>query len=316
MKILSKLPRIRKATVATIGVFDGIHRGHSRLLRHLTASAERSGMASLLITFWPHPQALLNKHFYGCITDLNQKKKILKQYGIDYVLVLRSTKQLLRLKGEDFLANITKKVTIKKLIVGEDFRFGHRAQQGIRDHKRIAVQYGFSVTVIRKSKIQQRVVSSSLIRTLIMKGALKKVKTFLGRNYYLEARIKKGKGLGRKLGYPTLNLDPQGVVIPHPGVYVVGALLTHMLCVGLCNIGVAPTVSKTKQLKIEVHLLDYHPRALEKLGIVFLERIRDERRHTSLEKLSQSIGKDIRLVRLKYPSLSGDVLPWRVVGRC
>lgn len=305
MELISSNFKRRIETVATIGIFDGIHLGHRYLLKKLVKSASQLHLPSLVITFWPHPQELLNKRFFGYITNLEQKKKILETLGIDYFLILRITKEFLRLSGEKFLKKICRVVAIKSLIVGEDFRFGYGAKSGIKELKKISYGFGLNVVVVKKMRIRNTIVSSSLIRRLIKKGIFSEVETFLGREYCLEAEVIKGEGLGRRIGYPTLNLGHFGFVIPKRGVYAVKVFLDSKMYLGLCNIGFRPTINKDNKMNIEVHILNYKKKIIKKkLHIAFLERIRDEKKYSSVDKLREAIQQDIKFVHSKYASLS------------
>lgn len=304
MELLPPHPKKRVEAVATIGIFDGIHPGHRYLLEKLGEESSRLQLPSLVVTFWPHPHQILRKRFSGYITNLEEKKEILETLNIDYFLVLSITNDFLRLSGEEFFEKIQKIVTIKKLVVGEDFRFGYGAGSGIKDLKKICSKFGLNVRVVKKLRIKDRVVSSSLIRRLIRKGNFSEVETFLGRKYTLRGEVIKGKGLGQKIGYPTLNLNPSGYIIPERGVYVVKVFLDSKTYLGVCNIGFKPTVNKDNKIKIEVHILNYKKKMIKnKLRIEFLERIRDEKKYPSIDKLREAIRKDIDWVRSKYLQL-------------
>jgi riboflavin kinase/FMN adenylyltransferase len=300
MRLISNFKK-KIECVATLGAFDGIHQGHLYLVKKLIEAAKASNLPSLLITFWPHPEQILNNKFSGCITNLEQKIKILKSTALDYFLVLKTSPRLLRLNGERFLEKILELVRINKLVVGEDFRFGYKAANNVKDLISYSKRFGFHLQIIKKKKIKGRVVSSSLIRKLIRTGLFSQVRILLGRDYTLEATIEKGRGLGRKLGYPTINLKNKGYVLPKRGVYAVKVYLDKTPYLGICNIGTRPTVSKEKKISIEAHLLNFKKRKIKgSVKIIFLERIRNEKKFPSQEKLKEAIKKDIEFILPKY----------------
>lgn len=297
MRLIS-LPIGKKITcVATIGVFDGLHQGHSYLLAKLINLAKKRGLPSLVISFWPYPQQVLGKKFLGFITNLDQKKTILKNQGVDYFLVLNTTRKLLNLGGVDFFKKLDNFINIKTLVAGEDFKFGYKASVGINALKALSKMFGFKMLIVKKKKLCGRIASSSLVRKLIREGAFSMAGKILGRGYVLEGRVIKGKGLGKKLGYPSLNLDCDNMVIPQTGVYAVKILLNRHLYLGACNVGFNPTVSESKEKKIEVHVLNYKNNInSRKVSLSFLEKIRDEKKFSSLEKLKAAIGEDTKFI--------------------
>ncbi len=295
--IISRLKK-KHDYVATIGVFDGMHLGHLHLLRRLAATAHCCKLPSLLITFWPHPeQVLRGKKFKGCITSLAGKEQLLRSSGLDYFWVLHTSKKLLRLEGESFLRKIIQRVGLKAVVVGSDFRFGYRARSTINDLKRLSGRFGFEVQAIDKYTIDGQVVSSSLIRQCISQGKIEEANRYLGRCFSLEGAIIRGKGVGRQLGFPTINLFVPGIILPRKGVYAVSLSLGDRVYKGACNIGTAPTVSGARKTSLEVHILNYHACCRRKKATVFFHaRIRDEERFSSHNALSRAIARDIAVI--------------------
>ena len=293
----------KREYVVTIGVFDGIHKGHQYLLEKLTESSRACDASSLLITFWPHPEYVLNKKaFGGCITTLSQKEQLLRRSAPDYFFVLPTNKRLLTLDGEDFLKRILRVVRIKKIVVGDDFRFGYMAKNTVRDLRDFSEKFGFLLKVVKRKKVGTQIVSSTFIRNLIAEGKVSRVCRFLGRNFCLEGEVVKGKGIGAKIGYPTINVAAAGIILPARGVYAVKVLLGNSTYSGACNIGVAPTVSKNQKTSVEAHLLcvNRKVRSGEKVQIVFLKRMRDEKKFSSIEGLKNAIKEDVSFVTSKY----------------
>ena len=286
--------------VATIGAFDGLHQGHIYLLKKLKKVSSFFNLPSLVITFWPDPEEILNKNFLGYLTTLEEKKKIISSLGIDYLWILKISPAFLKLEGESFLKKIFKRVEIKALVVGEDFSFGYKAKTKIAELLKLSHQWKFKLIVIKKRKREGIPVSSSLIRRLIKKAEFDKVKKFLGREFIWEFEVTSGSGLGKRLGFPTLNLKNCGYVLPENGVYAV-RIINKKKYLGVCNIGFKPTIKKNKNLSIEVHILNWKGKwRRRKIKLFFLGKIREEKRFSTLEELKKAIEKDIQFVLTRF----------------
>lgn len=313
MKVISnKLPSRRVKCVATVGVFDGVHLGHQFILKKVSVAAQAKDLASLLITFDILPQQFLNKKkllhhrrpekaFIGSLTNSIEKVNLINSLNIDYLWFLKTKKALLKLSAKDFINYIQKYFDIEKLIVGEDFRFGHKGRGDLNDLKKLASQHRFDLSIIKKTTKNKRVVSSSLIRQLIQKGDLGQVKQLLGRYFSLEGRVVKGRGVGKSLGFPTANIFSGDYVIPASGVYAAYVVLGKKKYLAAINIGLRPTVSRSKRPVVEAHILNLKKNVLNKtIKIIFFEKIREEKKFASLEVLSAAISKDIKHLTSKY----------------
>ena len=313
MKVIyDKLPFKKKKCVATIGVFDGIHLGHRFVLEKVKKEALKDSIVSLVITFDVLPQQFLNnksyynswkprKPFFGCVIDFEQKIPLIKDLGIDYLWFLKTNQHLLRLSAREFVSYICRYFEIKEIIVGEDFCFGYQGTGDINLLKEISRQYGFKLTVFKKKKVHENVISSSYIRQLIRKGEFKEVKENLGRNFSLKGKVIRGKGLGVKLGFPTANIVTHDYVVPLSGVYSAYVIIKNKVYLGAVNIGVNPTIKKDKETVFEVHIINFCENISGKtIEIIFLEKIRQEHKFSSLDKLKAAIEKDIDLVISKY----------------
>ena len=258
MRLFFCPPKKKINCVATIGVFDGFHRGHRYLLKKLIDLSKNQHLPSLIITFWPHPAQLLHKRFLGLITNFKQRERILRYQKLDYLLVLNTTTKLLRLSGIDFFKKLARFVTVKSLVVGNDFKFGYRGRNSVDDLRKISRLFRFNVVVVKRKRLHKKAISSSLIRKLIRKGNFGEAKKILGRDYVLEAKVVRGRGFGKKIGYPTINLDCGRMIIPKRGVYAVKVFSEHgfLLGVGACNIGFKPTVSKGRKRNVEIYILN------------------------------------------------------------
>jgi riboflavin kinase/FMN adenylyltransferase len=299
--VYKKLPYRRVPCVATIGVFDGIHRGHQFILRKVKAEAARLKAASLLITFDKSPRIILNKPFGGCLCDCEDKKNIVESLGIANIWFLKSRRNLFRLSGKEFIVYILKYFDIKKIIVGEDFRFGAGAQNNVNCLRGFAREHNFDFLVIKKMKNKGRVISSSLIRHLIKRSDFAGADVLLGRNYSLKGIVIKGRGIGRKLGFPTANVFTGAYVIPASGVYAAAAEFNKRKYLCVVNIGTNPTVTTAKKIIIEAHLLNFHGNILGKqIKVYFFQKIREEKRFSSLAALKEAIAKDVGYIERKF----------------
>ncbi|MCK9573152.1 MAG: bifunctional riboflavin kinase/FAD synthetase [Candidatus Omnitrophica bacterium] len=309
MKVVyKKLPSKKINCIATIGVFDGIHLGHRFILEKLKNLSLRQKIPSLVVTFDVLPQTLLeksNRHksdeFHGFLTDIEDRKIIFASLGIDYLWFLKTNKSFLRLSGKQFLEYLFRYFSPKHLLVGEDFRFGYKGKSCIRYLEKVSDKYGFDVTVLKKIRKNGRILSSSLIRHLIKNAAFGKIEKFLGRNYFIKGKIVKGSGLGRRLGYPTANIDYDGYVIPVSGVYSAIIETGNMRYLCAVNIGERPSINKSAEKILEAHIINFKRNILgEKIKLMFIERIRNEKKFSSKENLIKAITRDVSYVKKHY----------------
>ena len=299
--IYENLPSRRTKCVATIGVFDGIHCGHLYILKQLKNYARKHKAKSLVITFDRPPQIILKKPFDGCITNFPEKIDAFKKIGVDYLWMLKASSKLLQLSGDKFIDYIMKYFDIHTLIVGEDFRFGYGGSYTIGALKELASRHGFNIKIIKKRKIQNKIVSSSYVRTLIKQGNLKKADKMLGRSYALTGKVVKGKGVGSKLGFPTANINVCNRVVPSLGVYAGFVQVGKKTYKAAVNIGYRPTLEKKGKVLIEAYIIGLRKSILGKtIAIGFLDKLREEKRFSSTQKLAQAISQDIDHIRFNY----------------
>ena len=310
-----KLPNLKKPVVATIGVFDGIHLGHTFILKEVKKEAKSRRISSLAITFDILPQQFLHKFslenkwkprktFLGCITDRQQKKALIKSLGFNYLWLLKTNRKLLELPGNEFIAFISKHFNIQKLIVGSDFCFGYGGRDCVGSLKRLAKQHGFEVSVIKKKTKSKEIISSTHIRKLIKQGDFKAVKSFLGRNFSLSGKVCRGKGLGRELGFPTANIYVKNYTQPAEGVYSVLVKLEKKIYLGAVYIGERDE-GLNKPILIETHIIGFNKSILnKKITIFFLEKLRNKKKFRSLSPLIKNIQKDIKTITSKCSTLT------------
>jgi len=287
-----------KAPVVTVGVFDGLHRGHQKLLELLKSKAAREGAESLVVTFWPHPRKVLGNadENFRLLTTLEEKKYLLEKWGIDNLLVIPFNREFAAMDSRDFIIDIlVNQVGMKHLIVGDDHRFGRNREGGIEILSGLSALYGFSYEMLETFSENQSRISSSLVRDALKAGDLDRANSLLGFPYFLFGNVVEGTQLGRKIGFPTANIaccDGQKL-LPREGVYVVKADIENEQFGGMLNIGVRPTVNSTMQKTIEVHIFDLNRDLYGKtLKLSFLHWLRDELKFGSTEELRLQLEKD------------------------
>ncbi len=301
MKVFRRLtPRLKTLTrnsVLAIGVFDGCHLGHQKILKSLIDRSRRLGVASGLMTFSPHPDRVLNHKKIKLIQTEQQKLEWLEKQGLDYCLVLSLEKDLAALSGQEFARRILgKQLGIQEVVVGQNFRFGHNRQCGVRELRQFGTRHGFRVVAVRPVKKGRTQVSSSLIRNYLEKGQVERAARLLGRPYEILGNIIRGRGLGRTLGFPTINLKTQNEILP-PGVYQSLVKIGNTIFRSVANIGFRPTLAGRRS-SVEAHLLDFSGKLYgRQVRLYLLKKLREEKKFPSVEALRRQITADVSRTR-------------------
>lgn len=298
MQFIRGLHNIQPAhqhAIVTIGNFDGVHKGHQKILQKVAIKAKQQQLASLLITFEPQPAEFFLKHNAPArLTNFREKLMALRAMPIDYVLCMNFNQKFADLSANDFIQKIlVEKLKVKTLVTGEDFQFGNNRQGNINLLKEAALKFDFSVVTLESIMNHDERISSTKIRDLLQKGELAQVQQLLGREYGMQGRVVYGDQRGRLLGFPTANIHIKRAVLPLTGVYAVKAQDEQgYIRFGVANIGKRPTVCG-EQAKLEVHLFDYEGDLYhQRLQVNFIHKIRDEQRFASLDELKQQIALD------------------------
>ncbi|NPA37965.1 MAG: bifunctional riboflavin kinase/FAD synthetase [Chlorobi bacterium] len=285
-------------------MFDGLHAGHRVLLNHVIKKAKESKGESVVISFWPHPRIVLNKDARNLrfLTTLEEKTRLFSETGIDHLILIPFTKELASLTAREFIKNIlVDGIRLKHLIVGYDHRFGKDRLSDFKEYKKYAAEYKFSISKIEAVEKDGDHISSSVIRKLLTKGDIKNANRLLSYNYLLTGRVKGGMKLGRKLGYPTANIEVQDKhkLIPPEGVYACYVNIIGEKHGGMLNIGYRPTLkNEMQQLSIEVHIFDFYRDIYsEEITVEFIHRIRDEIRFENIKQLTEQLRKDEKVIR-------------------
>jgi riboflavin kinase/FMN adenylyltransferase len=293
-------PGNRKVCLA-IGFFDGVHLGHQQIIRQTIADARQHDAAALVLTFDRHPNAIVAPgRVPPLIYSLPQKLRAIESLGVDHLLLVCFDKKFSEQSGEVFVRGLARDLgSIQSISVGADFVFGHKRSGDVALLKKLGGEIGFSVHGLAAVSLDGRTVSSTRIREAIRAGKLDGASQMLGRPYAIAGRVIEGDKLGRRLGFPTANLDVAGLVLPSNGVYSGFTKLKGQLYRVALNIGFRPTMVPTKpDFRVEAHLLDFSGRLYGKeLEIEIGEKLRDERKFVSPAELRAQITRDVAAVR-------------------
>jgi riboflavin kinase/FMN adenylyltransferase len=290
--------------VATIGIFDGVHLGHRFILDHLKSQAEAFGGESVVVTLWPHPRIVLHKDLqdFKLLHSRQEKIRELERIGIDHLVFVPFTREIASLTACDFVEKyLVEQLGVEVLLVGYDNRFGKDRKGDPEGLKQCGEQYRFRIEKLPEYNSAHGTVSSSTIRTAILKGDLQRAAAMLGYQYYLSGTIVEGNHFGRKIGFPTANIHPldPDKLIPMNGVYAVRVELQGEMRKGMLNIGFRPTIDSSMAVKtIEAHLFDVSGDFYgEDVVIHFVQRVRDEMKFSGLEALKTQLQKDKTLIQ-------------------
>ena len=292
-------PVVIPKPVATIGIFDGVHRGHRFILEKLKATATMHGGESVVVTLWPHPRIVLNKDLqeFKLLHTLEEKIRQLENSGIDHMVVVPFDKEIASLSACEFTQlYLVDRMGVEVLLVGYDNRFG-RDMKGDPDGLALcADKNNFRIEKIPEFKQADGKVSSTTIRDAIVHGQMDRAEEMLGYPYYLNGHVVEGNHIGREMGFPTANIHPfdPNKQIPLNGVYAIRAELKGGVFGGMLNIGFRPTIDSASAVKtIEAHLFDVRGDFYgEKIVVHFIKRVRDEMKFAGLAELKHQLGLD------------------------
>lgn len=291
--------------VLSIGNFDGVHLGHQKILRGVVERARRTGTLAAAITFSPHPVSVLRPELAPAqLETLEQRLTRLEALGLDAVLVLHFDLAMAALSPEQFVRRILiDSLRTSAVLVGENFRFGHRQSGNVRILTALGRQLDFAVESIPPVVIRGTIVSSSAIRAAVRAGRVPRAARFLGRRFSLSGEIRPGTGTGRRFVFPTLNLATKQECLPVHGVYATETLLDGHIYRSATNVGVRPTFDGT-HLTIESHLFDFSEEVTSgPLEVRFWRRLRDEQKFPGADALRVQIHRDLARARQFFARL-------------
>ena len=298
MKIFNSLEEIKdiESTVIAVGNFDGVHKGHQEIIGRTIREAQSIGCCSAVFTFSNHPRNLLGEdHAVKNIQYASDKIAIFEEMGVEYLFTIPFEKEIMETEPEDYIKDILLgKMKMQEIFCGFNYHFGHKAAGDVSYLVKKGMELGFGTHVLEPFKIDDQVISSTLIRQLISQGEMEQCQKFLGRFYNLGGIVVKGNQIGRTIGFPTCNLEiDKSMVTPPNGVYISYCVVDGYHYPSVTNVGVKPTIGGHQLKNIETHLFDFNGDLYDqKIRVEFVRKIREEEKFDSLEALSTQIDKD------------------------
>lgn len=294
---LDKFKGARNAAV-TIGTFDGVHLGHQKIIQQLKGGAESIKGESVIFTFYPHPRMVLHPDddSLKLLSTEEEKRELLEKLGVDHLIVHPFTQEFSRITYTEYVRDIlVNKLKVKKLIIGYNHHFGRNREGSFPQLKKLAPVYNFELERIPAQDVNKVEISSTKIRKALDAGDIKTANKFLGYTYSIKGKVVKGKGLGKELGYPTANIQPEDKykLIPANGIYAVTAEVENKMYNGMMSIGVNPTIGPNGPKTTEVNIFDFNKDIYgENIRIFLKQKLRDEKKFDSLEALKKAIDGD------------------------
>lgn len=284
----------------TVGVYDGVHRGHQKIITKLTTGAHANDAPAVVLTFYPHPASVLAGHEIKCLTLPDERADLLGNLGADVVITQQFTRELSSVTAHDFMSRLTRQLALKHLLIGYDFALGKGREGNATRLTEIGSELGYTVEVVPALSDESGVISSTEIRKLIEVGNVSEAARLLGHPYSLHGPVVHGDGRGRTIDVPTANIGySHEKMIPARGIYVCWAYLRGTKYRAAINIGVNPTFTPDKQIpNVEAHLLDFRGEIYgEDVRLEFVVRLRDELKFDSVDVLLEQIWKDVEMTR-------------------
>ena len=291
---------IARPTVLTLGVFDGLHLGHQLIISTVVGRARAAGAVPTVITFDPHPRAVLHPESAPpLLQTFDQKVEAFGVLGIEQTIVIRFTREFAEVRAAEFLRDVVhERLHAKEVYLGRGFAFGRGREGDIGLLRRASLELGFFADEVPEVRLRGSRISSSRIRGLLSEGRVNLARRMLGRPYGVEGRVVRGQERGRLLGFPTANLQPRNRVIPRAGVYVTATLVEGAWRKSVTNVGVRPTFESGAEPSIETFVMDWDGDLYgDVVRVRFLRRLRDERRFSSVEELKRQIDADVARAR-------------------
>jgi riboflavin kinase/FMN adenylyltransferase len=290
-----------KKSIILIGNFDGIHLGHQKLFKLAKLYKKKYKSKIGVINFDPMPKMFFNKSLKNFrLSNINQKLDLLNNLGVDFIITKKFDKLFSKTKPINFIKNIlSNKLKARFIFVSNNFRFGNKREGDVEFLIKNEKKYSYQVIKPKPLLINKKIVSSSLIRNYLEKGLLKKANRLLNRKWSIDGMVQKGRQLGKKIGFPTCNIDIKDYVLAKPGVYAVSVLRKNNLKIlkGIANLGYRPTFNQ-KKILLEVHLFNFSGNLYNKhLSVHFLKFIRKEKKFKNINKLKSQIKLDLKIAK-------------------
>lgn len=298
--------KIEKPVGVGLGNFDGLHVGHMALVNTVIRESKLNSLSSMIYTFTKHPENILRKKlFTPLLTTVNKKIELLGETALDYLYFDEFDENFSRMKPEAFVKDIlVGRLNAKLAVAGLDYRFGYRGQGDVNTLRELGKSYNLKVIVIPQIKIDNDIVSSTLIRQSIAKADMDKVFKLLGRHYSITAKVRSGRRIGSTIGFPTANIHPEEyLILPSHGVYITKTLIDGILYNSVTNIGINPTFEGLEKVSVETHILDFDGDLYGKvIEVFFISKIRGEKKFKDKEALIAQIKSDVEAAREYFKS--------------
>ncbi|RJP29798.1 MAG: bifunctional riboflavin kinase/FAD synthetase [Candidatus Omnitrophota bacterium] len=297
MKIIRGLGRLKlyKNTVVALGVFDGLHLGHRKIIAEAVKKARHINGTSVVLTFWPDP------HYQDTLSSFDHKLKLIGSLGVEVCIVLSFNSKISSLSPSEFISRIIiDRLNASYLYVGRNFKFGKNASGDFNTLIGLAKKMGINVVGLKVIKAGGKIISSTYIRRLIRKGLLSQAEKLLLRPVSVHGKVIKGRAIGRNIGFPTANISPEHEIIPPPGIYAVRVFYGGKEFDGVCYIGKKQSILKRQSAKdfVEVHIFGINKDLYNKsLEIEFIKKIREDRKFRNILSLREQIVKDIKTTK-------------------
>ncbi|WP_224962044.1 bifunctional riboflavin kinase/FAD synthetase [Geomonas subterranea] len=318
---VSEIKEKLRHPVVTIGNFDGVHLGHREIFRRVKELARETGGVSVVITFVPHPLKVVAAHKeVRLITTSREKEALIEGSGIDYLLEIPFDRTFAAMPASEFVQRVlVDAIGMERLVIGYDYAFGRGREGDVGLLRELGTRFGYGVEELQPISDGATVYSSTAVRRVVSAGDVAAASLLLGRHFSITGKVVHGHERGRGLGFPTANVDTEKDLIPSVGVYAVKVCLGERLLDGACNIGPNPTFGNAR-LSIEVFLLDFTGDLYgREITLFFIERLRGEKRFSSLDELKQAIAADVErcreILRSARPVASESGGDWDCVAR-
>ena len=297
-----------KKTIVTVGTFDGVHLGHQEIITHVVEKAKKTGLASVLLTFDPHPRKVLQPNApMPLIQTLEERAATLEHCGLNHLVVHPFTKSFSKLSAAAYVeAILLKMLNTKEIVIGHNHRFGKNRAAAVDDLKHFGNIYDFGVTQINPQQLDNISISSTKIRIALSAGDIKTANSFLGHPFTLTGTVVEGHKKGRTIGFPTANITLENAdkIIPKGGVYTAKVKMIDKWYLGMLNIGTNPTVNGQQQ-SIELHIIGWSGNLYDqRIQVALLDRIRDEVKFDSMAELQEQLEKDKDFILTDYKTLT------------
>ena len=296
----------KSSTAVGLGNFDGLHVGHMALVNTLISEAKLNGLESMIYTFTKHPENIIRKKlFTPLLTTVSKKIQLLSETALHYIYFDEFDEKYSRMKPESFVREVLlNKLGARLVVAGFDYRFGYMGQGDGHLLKELGRKYNFKVVIIPPIKIEHEIISSTLVRGHVARGDMESVFRLLGRHYSITGEVLDGKRIGRRIGFPTANLQPEEyLIMPHNGVYITKTLYNGQFYNSLTNIGLNPTFGDVSRISAETHILNFEKDIYKNnIEVFFLTKLRNEKKFKSGDELAEQIRRDIQAAKTYFSS--------------